>query len=66
MEWGPIASFHAAMAAALYGNKTYALKVIAELQQNFPHVTAVTQYYVPEWRPRLTLLGTNRLTHYSY
>lgn len=48
MERGPIASFHAAMAAALCGNKTYATKAIAELQQNFPHVTAVTQYYVPE------------------
>jgi serine/threonine protein kinase/tetratricopeptide (TPR) repeat protein len=48
MERGPIASFHAAMAAALCGNKTYATKAIAELQQNFPDVTAVTQYYVPE------------------
>ena len=48
MERGPVASFNAAMAAALCGNKTYATKAIAELQQNFPHVTAVTQYYVPE------------------
>ena len=45
---GPIASFHAGMAAALCGDKTYADKVIAGLQQRFPRSTAVTQYYVPE------------------
>jgi eukaryotic-like serine/threonine-protein kinase len=45
---GPTASFHAAMAAALCGDKTYADKTIAELQQSFPRSTKVTESYVPE------------------
>ena len=45
---GPIASFHAGMAAALCGDQTYTDKTIAELQQSFPRNTMVAQYYVPE------------------
>jgi tetratricopeptide (TPR) repeat protein len=45
---GPIASFHAGMAAALCGDKTYADKTIVELQQSFPRNTRVEQSYVPE------------------
>jgi serine/threonine protein kinase/tetratricopeptide (TPR) repeat protein len=45
---GPTASFHAAMAAALCGDKTYAAKTIAELQQSFPRSTKVAESYVPE------------------
>jgi eukaryotic-like serine/threonine-protein kinase len=45
---GPVASFNAGMAAALCGDQTYAEKVIAVMQQDFPKNTAVAQYYVPE------------------
>jgi eukaryotic-like serine/threonine-protein kinase len=45
---GPIASFHAGMAAALCGDKTYADRTIAELQQSSPRSTRVAQTYVPE------------------
>jgi eukaryotic-like serine/threonine-protein kinase len=45
---GPMASFHAGMAAALCGDKTYADKTIAGLQHSFPHSTMVARYYVPE------------------
>jgi eukaryotic-like serine/threonine-protein kinase len=45
---GPIASFHAGMAAALCGDKTYADKTVVELQQSFPRNTRVEQSYVPE------------------
>jgi serine/threonine protein kinase/tetratricopeptide (TPR) repeat protein len=45
---GPVASFNAGMAAALCGDQTYAQKVIAELQVNYPRSTEVTQYYMPE------------------
>jgi serine/threonine protein kinase/tetratricopeptide (TPR) repeat protein len=45
---GPMSSFHAGMAAALCGDKTYADKTIAGLQQSFPHSTMVARYYVPE------------------
>jgi eukaryotic-like serine/threonine-protein kinase len=45
---GPIASFHAGMAAALCGDQTYAEKVIATLQQTYPKNTAVVRYYVPQ------------------
>ena len=47
---GPIASFHAGMAAALCGDQTYADKTIAGLQQSFPRNSMVTQNYVPELR----------------
>jgi serine/threonine-protein kinase len=45
---GPLASFNAGMAAALCGDKPYAEKTIAALQQSYPQSTAVAQYYVPE------------------
>jgi hypothetical protein len=45
---GPVASFNAGVAAALCGDKPYAEKTIAALQQGYPHSTAVAQYYVPE------------------
>jgi serine/threonine-protein kinase len=48
MPRGPIASFHAAMAAALCGDRTYSDKTIVELKQNFPGNVMVTQSYVPE------------------
>jgi eukaryotic-like serine/threonine-protein kinase len=45
---GPTASFNAGMAAALCGDQPYAEKVIVELQQSYPHSTAVAQYYVTQ------------------
>jgi len=45
---GPMASFHAGMAAALCGDKTYADKTIAGLRQSFPRNSMVARYYVPE------------------
>ena len=45
---GPVANFNAGMAAALCGDKPYAEKTIAALQQSYPESTAVAQYYVPE------------------
>jgi serine/threonine-protein kinase len=45
---GPIASFNAGMAAALCGDQPYAEKVIAELEQSYPHNIAVAQYYVTQ------------------
>lgn len=48
MERGPSASAKAAMAAALCGDKPYADKAIAELQQRFPQNVAVQQYLVAE------------------
>jgi eukaryotic-like serine/threonine-protein kinase len=48
LQKGPVASFHAGMAAALCGDQTYAEKVIAALQVSYPQNTAVAQYYVPQ------------------
>jgi eukaryotic-like serine/threonine-protein kinase len=48
LQKGPVASFHAGMAAALCGDQTYADKVIAALQASYPQNTAVAQYYVPQ------------------
>jgi eukaryotic-like serine/threonine-protein kinase len=45
---GPLASFNAGAAAALCGDQTYAEKAIAEMRDEFPQNSAVTQYYVPE------------------
>jgi serine/threonine-protein kinase len=45
---GPIASFHAGMAAALCGDQTYADKTIVWLKQSFPRSTLVGQNFVPE------------------
>jgi serine/threonine-protein kinase len=45
---GPTASFNAGMAAALCGDQPYAEKMIVELQQSYPHSTAVAQYYVTQ------------------
>jgi serine/threonine-protein kinase len=45
---GPIASFHAGMAAALCGDQTYADKTIAGLQQSFPRNSMVAENFVPE------------------
>jgi tetratricopeptide (TPR) repeat protein len=45
---GPIASFHAGMAAALCGDQTYADKTIVWLKQSFPRSTLVSQNFVPE------------------
>jgi serine/threonine-protein kinase len=45
---GPVASFDAGMAAALCGDQSYATKVIAMLQQDYPKSTAVGQYFVPQ------------------
>jgi eukaryotic-like serine/threonine-protein kinase len=44
---GPLATFHAGMAAALCGDQPYAEKVAAELQQEYPQSNVVTQSYVP-------------------
>ena len=48
MQRGPTASFNAGMAAALCGDKPYADKTAAELQQDFPQNAAVLQYLVPQ------------------
>jgi len=45
---GPVASFNAGMAAALCGDRPYAEKTIAALQQSYPQSTAVAQHYVPQ------------------
>jgi serine/threonine-protein kinase len=45
---GPVANFNAGMAAALCGDRPYAEKTIAVLQQGYPKSTAVSQYYVPQ------------------
>jgi eukaryotic-like serine/threonine-protein kinase len=45
---GPVASFNAGLAAALCGDRPYAEKTIAALQQGYPQSTAVSQYYVPQ------------------
>jgi eukaryotic-like serine/threonine-protein kinase len=45
---GPVASFNAAMAAALCGDQPYAMKTAAILQQHFPRNTAVIQDLAPE------------------
>jgi eukaryotic-like serine/threonine-protein kinase len=55
---GPVASFKAGMAAALCGDKPYAEKVIAELQQSYPHSTAVAQYYLTQLQAA-TDIGVN-------
>jgi serine/threonine-protein kinase len=47
---GPAASFNAGMAAALCGDRPYAERTIAALQQSYPQSTAVAQYYVPQLR----------------
>ena len=44
---GPLASFHAGMAAALCGDQLYAEKIATELQQEYPQSNVVTQSYVP-------------------
>jgi hypothetical protein len=44
---GPLATFHAGIAAALCGDQPYAEKVAAELQQEYPQSNVVTQSYVP-------------------
>src|SRR5258708_18989402 len=44
---GPVASFNAGVAAALCGDKPYAEKTIAALQQGYPQNTPVAEHYVP-------------------
>jgi serine/threonine-protein kinase len=45
---GPMATFHAGLAAALCGDQTYAEKTIAGLRQSFPRNTLVGQDFIPE------------------
>src|SRR5882757_5327921 len=45
---GPVASFNAGMAAALCGDRPYAMRTIKALQQGYPQNTAVAEYYVPQ------------------
>jgi eukaryotic-like serine/threonine-protein kinase len=52
---GMIASFDAGMASALCGDKAGAQRVIAALQQGFPHSTAVTGYYVADLQAAMAL-----------
>jgi serine/threonine protein kinase len=47
LSTGPLASFHAGMAAALCGDQLYTEKIAAELQQEYPQSNMVTQSYVP-------------------
>jgi serine/threonine protein kinase/tetratricopeptide (TPR) repeat protein len=71
---GIVASFNAGMAAALCGDKPYAEKTIAALQQNFPQSSAVAQYYVPELQaaaeiginePEKSIQTLNSLSNYD-
>jgi len=48
MERGPVAMFNAGMAAALCGDKPYADKTIADLQQKYPENVAVQRYEAAE------------------
>jgi eukaryotic-like serine/threonine-protein kinase len=47
LPMGPVASFHAGMAAALCGDQPYAEKVAAGLQQSYPQSNLIKQSYVP-------------------
>jgi serine/threonine protein kinase len=55
LSGGLIASFDAGMASALCGDKAGAERAIAALQQNFPHSTAVTGYYVADLQAAVAL-----------
>lgn len=55
---GPVASFNAAVGAALCGDLTYSEKAVAEMQERFPLNTAVKEYYVPEIQAA-GLIGAN-------
>jgi serine/threonine-protein kinase len=48
MVKGPVATFDAAVGAALCGDLPYSEKAVAELRERFPQNTAVEGYYVPE------------------
>ena len=56
---GPVASFNAAMAAALCGDQPYAERAIAALHQGYPQNTAVTRYYLPQLQAAAEL-GVNQ------
>jgi serine/threonine protein kinase/tetratricopeptide (TPR) repeat protein len=47
LPMGPVASFHAGMAAALCGDQPYAEKISADMQHAYPQSNVVTQLYVP-------------------
>ncbi len=47
LPMGPVASFHAGMAAALCGDQPYAEKIAAGMQHAYPQSNVVTQLYVP-------------------
>ncbi len=44
---GPLANFHAGLAAGLCGDQPYAEKIAAELQQEYPQSNVVTKSFVP-------------------
>ena len=52
---GPVALFNAGMALALCGDATGAQRVVTELQQQYPHSTAVTNYYLADLRGAMAL-----------
>ena len=47
LPMGPVASFHAGMAAALCGDQPYAEKIAAGMQHAYPQSNVVTELYVP-------------------
>ena len=47
LPMGPVASFHAGMAAALCGDQPYAEKIAAGMQHAYPQSNVVTQLYLP-------------------
>jgi serine/threonine protein kinase/tetratricopeptide (TPR) repeat protein len=47
LPMGPVASFHAGMAAALCGDQPYADKIAGDMQYAYPQSNVVTQVYVP-------------------
>jgi eukaryotic-like serine/threonine-protein kinase len=47
LPMGPVASFHAGMAAALCGDQSYAGNIAVRMQHAYPQSNVVTQLYVP-------------------
>ena len=58
MPKGPLANFHAGIAAALCGDQTYAMKTVTILQQQSPQHTAVAQDFIPELRAAADIGGS--------
>lgn len=55
LPMGPVAMFNAGMALALCGDASGAERVVTDLQQQYPHSTAVTNYYLADLRGAIAL-----------